>query len=534
MNRSLSARNSGNPSFPSPSSETHSRSSETPLIQNSSTPGKPTSASPNPSPAGWTLLCGILLALSTLALTSCHSVNSIAYKFPEYTYAGRPVPPSKLAQRVMISVTINGSSGSLQIVDALRDIRSNIEDTIPFYSITGYSSGYPLAILNFPAETRGYVYSTSDGSLTNINYSTESSAGSVGSFQSGSGAVAVPQALAHFYGAEEAAGVLEVIDNLTGRTFGLNLPNVFQVAANTGDTVALAMVRNSNLLYRIFKLNSGQYTTSQLAIAATGSVDCQPVLLPVYCVVPVPGTYDNPAGAYFSLDGTTAYILNCGPECGGQTASITFLQQGPLNENVIPSSPVQPNPTIANVPVPGGVTDVISDGTTLYVAGQQPQPDGLFAGFLTTINLATDAITGKYSISDGSHSKMLFADNNTLWIGSQYCATGERAKLGENYNCLTMVVLGGATLAPQIVPNVTPGSPTAVVPYPNENNNQYYYGSLTGLCWVQNYNKVYTAYGGQVHLFSTVDGSEIDNEFVTVQGTALDVAYMDALTDGAD
>jgi hypothetical protein len=56
---------------------------------------------------------------------------------------------------------------------------------------------------------------------------------------------------------------------------------------------------------------------------------------------------------------------------------------------------------------------------------------------------------------------------------------------------------------------------------------------------VQNFNKVYTAYGGQVHIFSTVLSSsgianEIDNEFVTVQGTALDVAYMDALSDGAN
>jgi hypothetical protein len=309
---------------------------------------------------------------------------------------------------------------------------------------------------------------------------------------------------------------------------------VYKVAVNKGDTVALAMVRNSNVLYRIFKLNQSQYPTQQAAIAATGSADCQPTLLPVYCAVSVPGTYDEPTGVYFSLDGTTAYVLNCGPECGGKTASVTLLQQGALNNNVIPSSPVQPNPMIANVLVPGGVTAALSDGTTLYLAGQQLQADGLFAGFLSTINQATNTITGKYSISDGSHSKMLFADNNTLWIGSQYCATGERAKLGQNYNCLTRVVLGGTTLSPQVLPNVTPGSATAVVPYPNQNNNQYYYGSLTGLCWVQNYNKVYTAYGGQVHIFSTVDGSEIDNQYVTVQGTALDVAYMDALTDDAN
>lgn len=526
-NRSLFVRGDGARPFPSPSPET-------PSIQSSHSARKTSSG----GIFGSRLLCGLLLALSTLALSSCHSAAYYYYKFPEYNYAGRPVPPSKLAQRVMIGVSSNGSSGSLQMVDASRDIRYNVEYTILGYSISGYSSGYPGTILNFPAEMRGYVYSNSDGTLTNINYSTESSTGSVGTFQSGSSAVAVPAGFGHYYGAEELAGVLEIMDNLTGQSYVLNLPNVFKVVVNTGDTVALAMVRNSNVIYRVFKLNQNQYPTQQAAIAATGSADCEPALLPVYCAVALPtgppGTYDEPTNVYYSLDGTTAYVLNCGPECGGKTASVTVLQQGPLNENVIPSSPVQPNPQIANVPVPGGVTDALSDGTTLYLAGQQLQPDGLFAGYLSTMNQATNTITGKYPISDGTHSKMLFADNNTLWIGSQFCATGERAKLGGNYNCLTMVALGGATLSPRILPNVTPGSPTAVVPYPNQNYNQYYYGSLTGICWVQNFNKVYTAYGGQVHIFSTVDGSEIDNQYVAVQGTALDVAYMDALSDGAN
>lgn len=486
-----------------------------------------------PGFAGIRLVCGLLLALSTLALSSCHSAAYYYYKFPSSTYAGRPIPPSKLAERVMIAVTANGSTGSLQIVDALRDIRSNVEDTIPNFSISGYSSGFPSMIFNFPSETRGYVYSSSDGSLTNINYSTEASAGSVGTFQTGIGSVAVPTAFTRYYGAEENAGVLEVIDNTGGPTVALNIPNVYKVAVNKGDTVALAMVRNANVLYRVFKLNQNQYPTAIAAMTTTGAVDCEPQILPVYCAVSVPGTYDRPAGVYFSLDGTTAYVLNCGPECGGTTASVTLLQQGPLNNNVIPSSPTQPNPMIANVPVPGGVTAALSDGTTLYLAGQQLQSDGLFEGFLSTMNQATNTITGKYPISDGTHTKLLFADNDTLWIGSQYCATGERAKLGLNYNCLTMVTLGGSTLSPKIVPNVTPGGSTTV-PYPNQDDNLYYYGNLTGLCWVQNYNKVYTAYGGQVHIFSTVDGSEIDNEFVTVTGTALDVAYMDALTDDAN
>jgi len=518
----------------------HSQSSEALSIERSRSPEAP-------SRRGLHLLCGILIALSSLGLCSCHSASYYYYKFPEYNYAGRPVPPSKLAQRVMIGVTANGSQGALEIVDALRDIRSNVEDTIPSYSISGYASGYPGTIFNFPAELRGYVYSNSDGSLTSISYSTEASTGSVGTFQSGSSAVAVPPAFGHFYGAEGAAGVLVIKDNATGAGYGLNIPDVYKVVVNAGDTVVLAMVRNTNAVYRVFKLNEAQYPTSQAAIAATGSIDCQPNLLPVYCAVQVPGTYDRPAYVYYSLDGTTAYVLNCGAECGGSAASITLLQQGPLNVNVIPTSPTQPNPQIANIPTPGGATAALSDGTTLYIAGQSQfavasngttigteNPQGLFAGYLTTINQATNKVTGAYSISDGSHSKMLFADNNTLWIGSQYCATGERAYLGQNYNCLTMVVLGGATLTPKVIPNVTPGSATAVVPYPNQDDNQYYYGSLTGICWVQNYNKVYTAYGGQVHVFSTVDGSEIDNQYVAVQGTALDVAYMDALSDDAN
>ncbi|HEY5054833.1 MAG TPA: hypothetical protein VII58_01655 [Acidobacteriaceae bacterium] len=470
-----------------------------------------------------------------MGLSSCHSAAYYYYKFPQYTYAGRPIPNSHLAQRVMISETSNGSSGTLAIVDASRDIRSNVENTVPTFSISGYSAGSPTTIFNFPSELLGYVYSSYDGSLIKINYTTEAGAGSQGTFQPGQNAVAVPPTFSRIYGAEETPGILEIIDFSTpSGTYFLNIPNVYKVATNKGDTVTLAMVRNSNTVYRIFKLNLSQYPTTQAAIAATGAVDCQPQIYPVYCAVPVPGTYDRPINVYYSLDGATAYVLNCGPECGGVTASITQLQQGPLNNNVIPSSPVQPNPQIANIPVPGGVTTALSDGTTLYIAGQQLQPDGLFEGFLSTMNQASNTITGKYPISDGTHTKLLFADNNTLWIGSQYCATGERQKLGLNYNCLTRVVLGGATLTPQIVPNVTPGSPTSTVPYPNQNNNLWYYGSLTGICWVENFNKVYTAYGGQVHIFSTVDGHEIDNSLVAVPGTALDVAYMDASTDDAN
>jgi hypothetical protein len=495
------------------------------------------------------IVCGLLIALATVGLTSCHSSNYLAYKFPTFTFANRPVPPSLLANRVMISVTANGiSTGSLQIVDAKRDLRSNIQNTVTSFSISGYASGFPNLILNFPAEITGFVYSNALGDIQIINYGKESVTGSAGTFPAKSTGLAIPTNGGHIYSAEETIGQLGIIDNTTGQTFGLVLPNVFQVVVNQGDSVVLAMVRNSNTIYRLVKLNSNQYPTSTAAIAAIGAADCEPFNLPVYCVVPVntgsqTNAFDRPMGAYFSLDGTTAFVLNCGAECGGTTSSVTYLQPGALQYNNIPKTVPDASAFMNQVMVPGGVTAAVANGTTLYVSGQQLQPDGLFAGNLSIINLATNTVTGRYSISDGTHSKMLFADNNTLWIGSQFCATGERASLAAqqiaahqpttqaaNYNCLTRFDMGALTVS--IVPAVTQSDTSPVpVPFPNTNQNQYYYGDLTGLCWVQSFNKVYTAYGGQVHVFSTVDGSEIDNKNVIVQGTALDVAYMDAITD---
>lgn len=482
------------------------------------------------------IFSGLLIAVAAIGLTSCHSAAYYYYKFPQYTYANRPVPPSKLAQRVMVSVTNAGSIGALPILDAKRDIRSNVEDTIPSFQISGGVGGYPNLILSFPAEVHGYVYSDLKGDISLVDYSKETASASAGSFSARSTSLAIPPSGAHLYSAEQTVGQLGIIDETTNRTYGLIIPNVYRVAVNTGDTVVLAMVKNSNTIYRLFKLNDNQYQTAALAIKATGAADCEPLNLPVYCAVAVPGTFDRPIAAYFSNDGNTAYILNCGPECGGSTASVSFLQTGPLYVNDIPTTPVPPpSPVVSNVPVPGGATVGLSDGTTLYVAGQQQMPDGLFTGNLSTINLADAvnnpaiALTGKYGISDGNHTKLLFADDNTLWIGSQYCATGERAKLNQNYNCLTRFDRGAKTA--QIIPNVTPGSATATVPYPNTNQNLYYYGDLTGLCWVQGFHKVYTAYGGQVHAFHTTDGSEINNQFITVQGTALDVAYLDAIAD---
>ncbi len=55
-----------------------------------------------------------------------------------------------------------------------------------------------------------------------------------------------------------ASDQLIVIDKTNGGTYAMNLPNVYRVAVNQGDSVVLAMVRNSNTLYRLLRLNQNQ------------------------------------------------------------------------------------------------------------------------------------------------------------------------------------------------------------------------------------------------------------------------------------
>ena len=509
------------------------------------------------------LVAGIFLTALTLTLTACHTL----YKVPEYNFAGRPIPPSQMLERVLATYTEGGTSGGAQILDGLRDLRGNVQNTKLTFPISGFSAPEPIAIYNFPEQTRGYVLSQTAGNIIGINYSTEASAGTAASFTPEPASAAAAYDGSLFAAASSLNNQVYVSSG--GATYALNLPNVYRVAVNQGITVILAMVRNSNTLYRVVKLPA-----SANPVVPPGAVDCQPQLLPVYCVVPVAGTYDRPTSASFSVDGSTVYVLNCGPECGGTKSGVTVLQTGALLIDNIPStdplSPTAPSPLanigVANpIPIPGGSTVALSNGTTLYVAGQSlyslgaggvlgstPRADGLFTGYLTAINLSNYSVTQPISISDGTHTKLLFADDNTLWAGSQACASGERAATGQNYNCLTMIQLGagsGPIGTAQVIPNVTPGGSTTV-PYPNTNQNQYYYGDLTGICWVQQFHKVFTAYGGQIHAFYTggaittlgdpavgttpAAGSEINNSNITIQGTVLDVAYMDALTNSAN
>jgi hypothetical protein len=443
-------------------------------------------------------------------------------------FAGRALPPSGLANRVMIAIQNPSafSSGTLQIVDAYYDIRFkyNSDNTSAAFSIGGYAGNLPVTIQNMPEELSGAVYSSGDGALNMINYAGEKLIGSTSGLNGKSSSVFITRNQTYAFAASQSTHELTVVDKsaTSAGTYALNLPGVYRVSVNPGGSAALAFAQNSNYVYYPRKLTAAQSTAYSGGPSTwpTGAVDCEPQNAPGWCLFQAlspndnqPLVFDRPVKAVFSADGGTAYVLNCGPECGGTSSSVTPLPVAPLiyligqQSGSLPTHSALASSTIS---IPGGASNALVNSSTLYVVGQKQMTDGYWGGYLTVVNLLTNTVvpsTGSApnpaSISDGTPgamSRMLQADDNTLWIGMTQCTNGERAN---NH-----------------LPST--GKVTLLEPY---------IGDATGIAAVTGLHKIYTAEGGQVYIYSTVDGTAIDNQYVTVTGTAYDVAYMDGLTD---
>jgi hypothetical protein len=452
-------------------------------------------------------------------------------------FAGRNLPPSGLTNRVMIAIQNPSafSKGALQFVDAYFDIRSGYAGKPASFAISGYSGALPITIQNMPEEQSGAVYGSGDGSFTSISYAKESTNGTTSGLNGNSSSIFVSRNQSYVFAASQAFHVLTVVDNTVGASYPLSLPGIYKVSVNPGGSMAIAFAQNSNYAYYPVKLSAAQ--TLNFSAGPTSwpkaAVDCEPQNAPGWCLfqaqspdsVDATGTYygaplsfNRPVKAVFSTDGGTAYVLNCGPECGGTASSVSTLPVSPMiflvgrNSGKLPTTAALASATL---PIPGGASNALVDSSTMYVAGQQPQTvsgETLFAGNLTVVNLSTMTAGSPVSISDGfpgGPSRMLEADSNTLWIGMTKCNNGVRAATGQPYGCLTMF-------------NTSTNTVTLLEPY---------LGDATGIAAVIGLNKIYTAEGGQVYIYTTTDGIALDNQYVTVTGTAYDVAYMDAASD---
>jgi hypothetical protein len=482
--------------------------------------------------------CGVLSAVFLV----CTVIGSCG---KNYYFAGRSLPPSGVLNRVLVAEQYPSGSaeGALPFMDAYYDIRHAYNASGGQLLISGYSGKLPLSIQNMPEEQGGAVYNAGDGSLSLVSYASEKISASVtnpGSLSSNTEGgpyndIFISRDFGYVYAGNPAAHVISVTNRNKGTALTLNLANAYGVSVNPGGTVALVFIENATqgpnqtvnvatpnsfAVYSIVQLNATQQAAAINNPNFMGAQDCEPQKLPTWCVFPVStgpaASFDHPIKAIFSPDGTTAYVVNCGPECGGTTAGLTTIPitASALNTGSYGASGIA-LVAQSNIAIPNGATNAIFSGNTLYVSGQQLQSSsGLYEGFLTVLNTPSNTITGTYSISDGTHNRMVFADDDTLWIGSSGCDNGVRyqqAQAGADiqFGCMTMFNTSTNT--------VTVGP---------------YQGDGTGVAAVLGLHKVYTTEGGQIYIYKTTDMSSLDNSNVTIAGTAIDVAYMDAATDG--
>jgi hypothetical protein len=215
----------------------------------------------------------------------------------------------------------------------------------------------------------------------------------------------------------------------------------------------------------------------------------------------VPG-FDHPIAAFFNSDDSTAYVLNCGFECGGVQASIQTLD---LTTNT-PGVPV---------PVPAATAALVIN-STMYLAGT-PYKNGVpsqacsgqttqatTCGVLTIFDLATMSIvqppvqppycpTGQQcaiTITDGFHTNIALGAYGQLYIGSRTC-TEIVPPLpppagAETRGCLT--IYNTLTTAEGTVP-----AGGIVVPPQN--------GDVTGIQPIASRNVVYVIQGGALGIY---------------------------------
>jgi hypothetical protein len=365
--------------------------------------------------------------------------------------------PSKLQNRAFIT---NQYSGNIQIVDSQNDTTAYYTATNnnTGNSTTGGSPAAAVAItvggsLTFavlrPDDMETLVYNPTTFTLNFITNSSETSAGSVNLANWADMAVYSPDSTKLYIPVPNAnaanglPGGVQVVTEATSTT-AIGITGFFPVpaaryAAITPDgKTLLVFASNSDSIYLI-----DLTATSPTAVA-------------------IPG-FARPVNAFFSSDSSTAYVINCGPECGSTAGPPS------VSRFVIASQSIA-----ATVPV-GGASVGLMKGNNLYLAGYPGGSTGTFD--IVDVSTMTRVTTNPVVIGDGTHTTMAIATNNKLYIGAITCAN-------TTVGCLSIVDLGKTAADP-------PTSPL---------------GQVTGLQAIPNRNIIYAVEGGYLRIYDTTTG----------------------------
>ena len=337
---------------------------------------------------------------------------------------------SGLKTRAFLTSDVSAGTGlaGIYIVDAAKDLRA---------ATSPISAGNtPGMMVVTPNRTQTLAFSGngtpfSDNQFTIINNATETAAGHVTlpgltesfvvSPDSSASYVAIPTAPV----IGQSPGIVEAISLGSGTVTGqVNVPSAHFLSIDNSGNRILAFSDNSDSVAVI--------TPSNIGIGnAVTSVCC----------------FARPVAAFFSSDDTTAYVVNCGAECGGTQASAqASIQTLDLTTNTAgPASNVQ------------AATVALVSNSTMYLAGTVPctiQNVQTTCGELTTFDLASMQVIGSpVSIADGYHNRIALGANGQLFIGSKTCS---QALCLSIYNTQT-----GAVVIPPATGDVTGIQPIA-------------------------------------------------------------------------
>jgi hypothetical protein len=372
--------------------------------------------------------------------------------------SGVPTTPTGVQNAAYIS---NNYTGNLQIVNTQNDTTAYTAQTtnsagqvVPGspVTITVAATGVTFEVLS-PNKAMTLVYNPSSFTLWTVTNSTAMSsfplplAGptSMAVFSPDSSTVYAPVPTAPVTGARN--GLVQAWNASAGT-----------IAANYAVAGASSLaVSPSGQYLLVFSNNSDSLTiVDTMASPVT--------------YVSIPG-FARPVNAFFAADSNTAYVINCGQECGSTVAAS-------VAQFNIPSQTI-----VATVPV-GGASVGLLNGTTLYVAGS-PVPPGTTSTFdAVDITTMTRLTANPVPISDGFHTTMALAQNNKLYIGASSCSN-------TTAGCLSVVNVSTNAADPPLPPR----------------------GNITALLAIKGRNVMYTIEGGYLHIYDTTTD--------TLQGTQI-------------
>ena len=366
-----------------------------------------------------------------------------------------PVTTSKLKHRAFVS---NTHSGALQVIDTQNDTTAFNQQT--FNSAGQFVPGAPVEIpvslsvtfeVESPDNTVTAVYDPTTNAMFFVTNSTEMSAGDI-PLTSPTGMALFSSDSAKMYTPEpnlpvmngRAGGVEVLTRSSISVTATYDVPSARYIALSPSGQYLLVFASNSD---SVFVVDTTQSTPTP---------------------VEIPG-FARPINAFFSSDNNTAYVLNCGPECGssGPAAVAAFN---------IPDALSNPQTAmISTVPVGGASVGLLS-GTTLYVAGS-PVPPGTTSTYdAVNVSNMTRITANSVTIGDGFHTTMALAPNNKLYIGASNCLNTMQTG-----GCLSVVDVGTNTADAMLPPR----------------------GAITSLLSVPGRNVIYAVEGGVLHIYDT-------------------------------